>query len=162
MTNVRTFFAGAGTAILLIGAGFSGGLILARTAMEPAAVTSNSAVADRLPPARIILPASAEAASPPQPPSTTVAAPAADPAPRLIQANEVQQSPERDRTAERAERRKAEADERERRKRVAVRKAKRDAARLAKQQQEQQQVPGIMAFGRDDEHPPGGGGFFGN
>ena len=162
MTNVRIFFAGAGTAVLLIGAGFSGGLMLARTVMEPVTATSNSAVTDRLPPARVILPASAEAASPPQPPSTTVAAPAAEPAPRLIQANEAQQSPEKERTAERAERRKAEADERERRKRVVERKAKRDAARIAKQQQEQQHVPGIMAFGRDDERPPAGGGFFGN
>jgi type IV secretory pathway VirB10-like protein len=159
MTNARIFFAGVGTAILLIGAGFSGGLMLAKTAMEPVAASSSRAVADRLPPARVILPASAEAASPPQPPFATVAAPEGEPASRLIQTNEVQQSRERDRAAERAERRKAEA---ERRKLVAERKAKRDGARIAKQQQEQQQAPGIMAFGEDDEHPPVRGGFFGN
>ena len=158
MTNAGIFFAGVGTTILLIGAGFSGGLMLAQTAMEPMTAASSRA-AGRLPPARVILPASAEAAEPPQPPSATDATPARESAPQHIQANEVQQSTEWDRAAERAEQRKA--DDRERRKRVAERKAKRDAERLAKQQQEQQ-APGIMAFGRDDEHPPAGGGFFGN
>jgi hypothetical protein len=162
MTNARIFFAGIGTAILLIGAGFSGGLMVAKTAMEPVAASSSRAVANGLPPARVILPASAEAASPPQPPFATVAAPVGEPASRIIQTNEVQQSPERERAAERAERRKAEADQRELRKLVAERKAKRDAARIAKQQQEQQQAPGVMAFARDDEHPPARGGFFGN
>ena len=159
MTSAGVFLAGVGTTILLIGAGFGGGLMLARTAMEPTAAASSPSAAGRLPPARVILPASAEAASPPQPPSATVPA-AAEPSPRLVQTKEVQQSPETGRAAERAERRKA--DEQERRKRVTERKAKRDAARNAKQQHERQQAPGILAFGGDNEHPPAGGGFFGN
>jgi len=61
MSNARTFFAGMGTSVLLLGAGFGGGLMLARTAVEP--VTQNRATAaDRLPSARVILPASAEPA----------------------------------------------------------------------------------------------------
>ena len=160
MTSAGVFLAGVGTTILLIGAGFGGGLMLARTTMEPMAAASGPIAAERLPPARVILPASAEAASPPQPPSATVPEPGAEPSPRLVQTKEVQQLPERDRAAERAERRKA--DEQERRKRVTERKAKREVTRNAKQQHEREQAPGILAFGGDDEHPPGGGGFFGN
>lgn len=161
MTNARIFLAGVGTTILLIAAGFSGGLMFARTAMEPMAATSSRAVADRLPPARVILPGSAEAAAPPQLPPATVAASVVEPAPILIEAN-ADQSPARERAAERSERLKVDANERERRKRVAERKAKRDAARIAKQQQELRQAPSIMAFGRDDERAYAGGGFFGN
>ncbi|NOJ43334.1 hypothetical protein [Bradyrhizobium australiense] len=173
MQHVRIFFAGVGTTILLIGAGLAGGLMLAKTAMEPTAPTSNRFIASPSPPARVILPASAEAATPPEPsvasaphqPGAIAPVPAA--APQVIQAKEVQQAPERDKQAERAERRKAEAEERERRERMADRKARREAARIAKQQhqQEQQQPrpqPGIVAFGGDYEQPRLGGGFFGN
>jgi type IV secretory pathway VirB10-like protein len=154
MTNAGMFFAGVATTILLIGAGFGGGLLLARNAMEPMAVASGPAAADRLPPARVVLPASAAAAEQP-PPSAAVPSPAEETSPGLIQTKEVQQSPERDRAAGRRK-----ADEQERRKRVAERKAKREAARIATKQQPQQ-APGIMAFGRDDE-PARAAGFFGN
>ena len=158
MTNAEMFFAGVGTTILLIGAGFSGGLLLAQTAMEPTAIASGRFAADRLPRARVVLPASAEPAAAPQP-SANPTTPELEPARQPSRANEMQQSPERDKAAQPAERRKA--DEPERRKRVADRKARRNAARTAKLQ-EQQPAPDIVAFGRDDQHPPGGGGFFGN
>jgi len=165
-SSARIFFAGVGTTFFILAVGFGGGLMLAKTAMEPAAPSRS--VVDRLPPARIILPASAETATPSQPPADQptqqqpphqAVAPVEAPAP-TPPVKEAQQAPEKDKQAERAERRKAEAEERARRRKYAERKAKREAARLAMQQQEQvsRQQPGIMAFGRDD----GGGNFFGN
>ena len=164
MTNARIFFAGVGTTVLLIGAGFGGGLMMAKTAMEPAA-PSRTTAAERLPPARVIIPASVEPAPAPTPRAAPEAAQA--PAPQL-QANtvpetEISARAERDKEAERAEKKKAEAAERERRKRVAERKARRDAVRLAKQrqdQQEQQERAPIMAFGGDEQ--PRTTNFFGN
>jgi outer membrane biosynthesis protein TonB len=187
MSNARIFFAGVGTTILLIGTGFGGGLMLARTAMEPVPPSRETA-ADRLQPARIILPASAEAAPPPAPPATEVALP--NPSPPLEHAqtqvpppadvrtekdkraeraeNEKQaERAEKEKQAERAAQRKAEAEERDRRRRYAERKARREAARLKQQHDQQQQDaarqdrPGIMAFGVDDNHD-GPAGFFGN
>src|SRR6185369_2430288 len=125
MTNARIFFAGVGTTILLIGAGFSGGLMLAKTALEPVAPAPHHSAAEPLPPVRIILPSSAEAAAPPQPPSANLVEPARETGPRLFQTSEVQKLSEGDRSAERAERRKAEATEQERRKRTSHQKAKR-------------------------------------
>ena len=162
-SSARVFFAGVGTTFFILASGFGGGLMLAKTAMEPAAPSRS--VVDHLPPARIILPASAQAATPSQPPGDQAAphqagAPVEAPAP-TTHVKEVQQATEKDKQAERAERRKAEAEERARRRKYAERKARREAARLAMQQQEQQvsrQQPGIMAFGRDD----GGSSFSGN
>jgi len=169
MSNTRIFFAGVGTTFLLIGAGFGSGLMFAKTAMDPAAQTRITA-ADKLPPVRVILPASAE----PAPSPLQLATPAADPvpgpqrSPQVIPVSEVEaQAVEKDRHAERAEQRKAEAAERDRRKRTAERKARREAARAQQLQEQQQQDarrqarPGIMAFGGDDE-PSKTGGFFGN
>jgi hypothetical protein len=165
MSNARIFFAGVGTTILLIGAGFGGGLMMAKTAMEPAPQTRATA-ADRLPPARVVLPASSEAATtPPQPEAAVPAAlPQQQAQPPITSATDLSARAEKDNEAERAERRKAEAAEREQRRRLAERKAKREATRLAKQRQDQQQqnpqerAP-IIAFG-GDEQPRSG--FFGN
>ena len=178
MSNARMFFAGIGTTILLIGTGFGGGLMLARTAMEPVPPSRETA-ADRLQPVRIILPASAEAAPRPAPPDTKPVVP--NPSPPVEHAQPdvsppVEVRTEKDKTAERAEKeklaeraaqRKAEAEERERRRRYADRKARREAARLKQQHDQQQQDaarqdrPGILAFGAD-EHRDGPGGLFGN
>ena len=168
MSNAHIFFAGVGTTILLIGAGFSGGLMVAKTAMEPAPQT-RAAAPDRLPPARVVLPASSEAPTTPPPPVTEGAGPAALPQqqaqPPIISATESARA--KDREVEHAEKRKAEAAEREQRRRLVDRKAKREAARLAKQRQDQQQQNAspqerapIMAFGTDEQ--PKMGGFFGN
>jgi outer membrane biosynthesis protein TonB len=155
-SNARIFFAGVGTTFVILAIGFGGGLILAKTAMEPSA--SSRSVADQPPPVRVILPASAEAAMPPQPPVEPAAAP--EPAPPVA-VKETQQALEKEKQIERAERRKAEADERARRNKYAERKARREAARLVNRQQEQQ--PGILAFGGDGDQSRGGAGlFFGN
>jgi len=159
MTNARIFFAGVATTILLIGVGFGGGLMMAKTTMEPAA-PSRTTAAERLPPARVIIPASVEAAPAPTPPAAPMET-AQTPTPQL-QANKgpetnISAPSERDKEAERAEKKKADAAEREHRKRVAERKARREAARLAKQQQER--AP-IMAF--DGDEPPRMTNFFGN
>jgi type IV secretory pathway VirB10-like protein len=173
MSNARIFFAGMGTSVLLLGMGFGSGLMLARTATEP--VTQNRATtADRLPPARVVLPASAEAAPARLAPGETlvatgVSAPQSEERPQLAPARDVQaqsQSTERDRQAERAEKKKPEAEERDRRRRYAERKARREAAR-AKQQQEQQYEarrlqPNIVAFGGNEEQSRVEGSSFGN
>lgn len=156
-SNARVFFAGVGTTFVILAIGFGGGLMLAKTAMEPSA--SSRSIADQLPPVRVILPASAEAAMPPQPPAEPAAAP--EPSPPVMAAKEAQQAFEKEKQIERTERRKAEAEERARRKKYAERKARREAARLVNRQQEQQ--PGILAFGVDGDQSRGGAGsFFGN
>jgi type IV secretory pathway VirB10-like protein len=175
MSNARIFFAGMGISVLLLGVGFGSGLMLASTAMQP--VTQNRATAaDRLPPARVVLPASAEAASArlaPAPVETLVATgvstPQSQERPQLAPARDVQaqsQSTERDKQAERAEKKKPEAEERDRRRRYAERKARREAAR-AKQQPEQQYEarrlqPNIVAFGGNEEQSRIEASSFGN
>lgn len=159
-SNARVFFAGVGTTFFILAIGFSGGLMLAKSAMEPTA--SAPSIADRLPPARIILPASAEAATPS--PSPVEAIPPSQPPTSPVPVKEAQPAPEKDKQVERAERRKAEAEERARRKKYAERKARREAARLAIQQKEQHQArqPGILAFGGDADQSSGAANFFGN
>ncbi len=154
-SNARVFFAGMGTTFIILAIGFSSGLMLAKTTMEPPAPSTS--VAGRVPPARVILPASAEATMPPQPLRETVAAP--EPPSPVTPIKQAQQAPEQDKQAERAERRKAEAEERARRKKYAERKARKEAARL-QQEQERRQQTGILAFGSDDYQRRGGGGFF--
>lgn len=155
-SNTRAFFAGIGTTFVILAIGFGGGLLLANNVMEP---TPSVAAQSTLPtPARIILPASAEAAQPPQP---STAAP--EPAPQVIPTKAIQQPVEQSEPAKRAEQRKADSQQHVRRKKLAERKAKREATRLAIQQQEQHyQRPGIMASGGDNYQQGFGGGFFGN
>jgi type IV secretory pathway VirB10-like protein len=155
-SKTRIFFAGVGTTFFILGIGFGGGLMMAKSTLEP---TTPVRAADRLPPARIILPASAEAAAPPQPPVQTVAL--SEPSPQVMPAKEAQQASERDNKAERTERHNAKAEERARRKKYAERKARREAARMATQHQARQPV-GILAFGGDDNGSSGSGNFFGN
>ncbi len=158
-TSPSSFFVGMGTTFVILAAGFGGGLMFAKSAMEAPTSGTSRHLADQLPAARVVLPTSAEAATPKeQPVASAPPAEPAPPAPTVLPPPEVQQTAEkekdRDRTVERAERRKAEADERTHRKRVAERKARREAERVAKLQrdeQQQRQQPGIMAF--DDEQP---------
>jgi hypothetical protein len=117
--------------------------------------------ADRVPPARVILPSTADAA---QPPSSQPIATA--PEPPLPPSRPVKgaQAPV-ERQVEKVDTRKAEAEQRERRKRYAERKAKWQAERIKRQQPieqgEHQEAP-IMAFGSDEPRRSGGFGFFGN
>jgi hypothetical protein len=166
MSNGRIFFAGVATTVLLLGTGFGGGLMLAKKAMEPV-LQNRLAAADRLPPARVVLPASAQAASTP---TVEAAVPLPAPSPQLearpqvVPAKDVEvqsQPSEKDKQADRAEQRKAEAAER--RRRYAERKAMREAARARQQQEEQaqEQRHGMVAFSAGDEQPRSRG-FFGN
>ena len=156
-SNTRAFFVGVGTTFVILAIGFGGGLLLAKNAVEPTLSVAARSTAGSLPtPARVILPASAEAAQPPQP---SAAVP--EPASQVIRT--IQQPIEQDESAKRADHRKAESQQRERRKRVVERRAKREGIRLAMQQQGQQhQRPGIMASGGDKDQQGFGGGFFGN
>jgi hypothetical protein len=167
-SNARVFFAGVGTTFVILAVGFGGGLMLAKTSLEPS--RPSRSVVDNLPPARVVLAASAEAATPSQAFAQSVAAPES---PQFLLAsgetqraaeNEARQAAERQKqTAERIERRKAE--ERARRKKNAEHKARREAARLALQQQEEQ--PGrsqaaIVALGREDGQARWSGPVFGH
>ena len=175
MSNARTFFAGMGTSVLLLGAGFGGGLMLARTTVEPATQNRATAAADRLPSARVVLPASAEPA-PARLASSPVETLVATGAPtqqsregvQIAPARDVQelsQSTEREKQAERIEKKRPEAEERDRRRRHAERNARREATR-AKQQQEQDEArrlqSNIMAFGGVEEQSRSGTSFLGN
>ena len=182
----HSFFAGIATSVLLLGAGFVGGSMVAQRAMERVPQTQATA-ADQLPPARVVLPSLTERAAAPAPvtpPAAAAAVPSAaaqQPRAEIIPAKDVQNQPtEKENEAKvpmgaqkpverAAEQRKAEAAERERRKRYAERRAKRGAARAKQQQEKQQQLQqgvrqpteraGIMAF---DEEQPRPDGFFGN
>ena len=153
-TNTGAFFVGVGTTFAILAVGFGGGLMMAKTAVEPRPEQLARAPRETSQPVRVILPASAEPAQPPQPSTTTVAE---QPVPPPKEAS----VPER--TLEKVDTHKAEAEERERRKRYAEQKAKRLAER-AKRKQQMEQVehrnPPVMAFGGDESRQSGG--FFGN
>jgi outer membrane biosynthesis protein TonB len=157
-TNTSTFFAGMGTTFVILALGFGGGLMLAKTVMEPR--SEQQARAPSEPPVRVILPASAEPAQPPQlsPTTTTETAP-----PQPVQPP-VKEAVLPVKTVEQVDTRKAEAEEREHRKRSAERKTKRLAAERAKRQQQLEQGQGapVMAFGGNESRQSGGFGFFGN
>lgn len=147
-SNARIFFAGIGTTFLIIGAGFGGGLMFAKSALHDQMPVQTRA-SSQLNPVRVILPTTAEAAEAPQAPQQTATVPV-QPAPPEVKVPEKQ--------VEKVDTRKAEAEERARKKRYAERKARKIAKQMeAKQQVEQR--PGIMAFDGDQ---PRTVGFFGN
>jgi outer membrane biosynthesis protein TonB len=183
----RIFFAGVATTVLLIGAGFSGGVMLGKTAMDiPQAKEQAVASPEKLPPpARVVLPAVTEASVPIpfvpesashiQATAPTVQEPQSKPMPepavlpsKVVPAQK--QDIEKERPAEhQAEARKHSEQrknaERERHRRHAERKAR--AARQEHQEQQQQEEdkqresPGILAFDGGDE-PLRQSGFFGD
>jgi type IV secretory pathway VirB10-like protein len=156
-TNTGAFFVGVGTTVAILAMGFGSGLIMAKTAVEPRAEQQARAPRESSPAVRVILPASAEPAQPPQPSTTTIAAPT-PPAPLIAEASVSEKMPEK------ADTRKADVDERER-KRYAERKTRRLAERAKhRQQMEQGQYrnPPVMAFGADESRQGAGSGFFGN
>jgi hypothetical protein len=141
-SSARIFFAGVGTTFVILSVGFGGGLLIAKSALKEPAGYQARATAEPPSPVRVILPASAEAAQPPQPPQQVAAVQAA-PEP----AKEVQ--PEK--RAEMVDAKKAETELRERRKRYAERKAKREAARARQQLEARERVDApVMAFRGDD------------
>jgi len=153
----RIFFAGVATTFVILAIGFGAGLMLAKASIDPPARSYSSA--DPLPPVRVILPTSAEPALPSQKPVQTAETPPESQ--RDAPVREANQASEKEGLIDRSsERRKAEVDERGRRKKMAERKARREAARLAQEQRSKQQAS-VLAFGQADNQPRGGGGFFG-
>jgi type IV secretory pathway VirB10-like protein len=155
-TNTSTFFAGVGTTFVILALGFSGGVMLTRTIAGPP--SEQQARAPKEPSMRVILPASAEPAQPPQPSSTTreTAPPAQPPVKEAV-------LPEK--TVGKVDIHKAEAEEGERRKQSAERKAKRLADKAKRQHQielSQGHEAPIVAFGGNESRQSGGFGFFGN
>lgn len=141
-SSARIFFAGVGTTFVILGAGFGGGLMMANSALNERGGYQARTAPELPSPVRVILPTTAEAAQPPQPPQqTSVAQPAPEPA----------QAAEPEKRIDKPDARKAEADVRERRKRHAERKARREAARAQQRlERRQHEEAPVMAFGGDD------------
>src|ERR1700712_990052 len=87
-SNARIFLAGIGTTFLIVGAGFGGGLMFAKTALHdsPAQVRAVAHARDSV---RVILPTTAEAAQAPQQP-LPAAEPVSPPAPVIAKVPERQ------------------------------------------------------------------------
>lgn len=154
-TKAGIFFAGVGTTFVILGAGFGGGLLMANSALQESPTYQARVAPSAAPlPVRVILPSTAEAAQPPQPPVQQVAAATPEPAPPQLQPARDPQ-PAAERQVDKTDTKKAEAEEKERRKRYAERRAKRQAVERARRQQ-QQVVQGerrdapVMAFGGDE------------
>lgn len=151
-SNARVFFAGVATTFVVLAVGFSGGLILAKSALHdrPQQLRASSEPALGM---RVILPPSSE-------PARQAAEQSASPEPKqpIQSVQEVQARVEQQ--VEKADPKKTERDLKKERRRYAERKAKRIAAARAHRQLEprEQTVPGIMAFGSYDSRT----GFFGN
>ena len=146
-SGTRIFFAGIGTAFVIIAAGFGGGLMFAKTVLNEPSSKSRASL-HRSEPVRVVLATTAEAAPAPQP---AVIAEQTAPAPEI-------RVPEKQ--VEKINNKKADAEERARNKRYAERKAKRYAARMGiRQVAHSTPQSGILAFGGDDQRM---GSFFGN
>jgi hypothetical protein len=160
-TSAGVFFAGIGTTFVVLGLGFGGGLMMAKSALKEPTGYQARAASETLVPVRVILPNSAQAAQPPQQPQQQSTSP---PEPLVQPAKETQAPVEKQ--VEKADIKKQEAEERERKRRYSERKARRQAEVRARQQRREQQprereeVP-IMAFGGDSS-PRVGSGLFGN
>jgi hypothetical protein len=145
-SNALVFFAGVGTAFVIITAGFSGGLVFTKAAFDDRPAPTR---ADPGPPRmRVILPAYAEPApsAAPESDQSQTEAPAAKP-----EVQPVSEAPTLVAEVSKPDARTAEQQLRVERRRQAERKARKIAAARAKQQLEAQtrQEPRIMAFGGD-------------
>ena len=162
-TSTGAFFAGVATTFVILGVGFGGGLMMAKSALQEPTSRTRASVETERPLVRVILPASNESAQPPQP-SMGAAAPSGL-AQEVRSIKEVNQPVEKQ--VETADSKRAEAEERERKRRYAERKRSVRLDARARQQQRRQQQPReqasapVMAFGGDDP-PRLGGSFFGN
>jgi len=135
-SNATIFFAGVGTTLIILGAGFGSGLFMANSALkEPASVQARAK--EEVPaPIRVVLPSSAQAAEP-KPVIQQAEQPAAPTTQGLAPVKEVQTPPDKEKTDK-----KADADKR--RKRIAERKARRLAARRNHQE------PPVLAYSGDE------------
>jgi hypothetical protein len=164
--STGSFFAGVGTTFVALAVGFGGGLMIAKSALQEPGGYQSRAASAALPPVRVVLPDSAEAAQPTQQPQQQAFSlpeatqPPSPTQPAIQLAKQVQAPPEKPDT------RQPKAEERERKRRYSERKARRQAAVRTHEQREQRQPresegPPIMAF--DGDSSPGfGGTLFGN
>jgi hypothetical protein len=155
----RVFFAGVGTTFFILAVGFGGGLILAKSVFHDERLRPRANAADQLSPVRVILPAFAEAAQPPQ--GLQAASPAiVATEPRVQPVKETRDAAAK--SVEKTSTLKAEAEVSERSRRSAKRKARKLAAARVNQRMKQQQHPqerrdaGIMASGGEESTRMGG------
>ena len=170
-SSTRAFFAGIGTTFVILGVGFGGGLMVAKTALNDTPGRTRLA-AHQIEPARVVLPTTAEAAPTPEP-----AALPPEPASVEVIAPEQQVEKVDLKKPEAVDTKKADAEERARKKRYAERKARKIAAKQkmdTKHQIEPKQQleatpeteparapqPAMMAYGWEDQ--PRQISFFGN
>jgi len=151
-SSARIFFAGVGTTFAILIVGFGGGLMMAKSAVQdrPVQLRANS---EQPPGVRVVLPASAEPATP-----ASERPAAVEPIPQIQPVQNVRAAAEQQ--VETPDPKKAKSDLKAERRRYAERKAKRIAAARARLQLEPQQrtEPSIMAFGGDVSRTS----FFGN
>ena len=151
VSSMRIFFAGVGTTFLILGVGFGGGLLMAKSALKEPTGYQARATVEPSPPVRVILPTSAETAQPPQPLQQVAS---------VSSAPEPLKEVEPEKRVEKIDTKKAEAEVRERRKRYVERKARREAARARHQLEARARVDApVLAFGGEDTSRVG---FFGN
>lgn len=148
-STARVFFAGIGTTFLIIGAGFGGGIMFAKSALHNTPPAQTRAASHAFDPVRVVLPTTAEAAEAPQqapaPVQAAVETKAATPDVAV---------PEKQ--IEKVEVKKPNSDERARKKRYAERKARRAMRQMeARQTEPRSAEPRIMAFDSDEPARPG-------
>lgn len=139
-SNARIFFAGVGTTFVILGVGFGCGAFVANSALKDPTQQARTSAEPPIP-VRVILPASAETAQPPQnSPQTPQQVTAAEPAPEPVKAV----MPEK--RVDKLDTERPATAARERRKRYTERKAKREATRAKQRFEPGEEVP-VMAFG---------------
>lgn len=156
-TGAGAFFAGIGTTFVILAAGFGGGLLTARSALNEPSGLQHRSIGEAPPPVRVVLPSSAEAAQPsPQLAQRQTSAQPTEMPPAPEPAKQVQLPVEKQ--VEKAETRKADAEDRDRKRRYTERKARRAAEARARRDQQRAPQPEapVMAFGGDSSSQYGG------
>jgi hypothetical protein len=150
-SSARIFFAGVGTTFAILIVGFGGGLMMAKSAVHdrPAQLRASS---EQPPGVRVVLPASAEAAT-----RASERTAAVEPTPQIQPVQNLQAPVEQVATPDP---KKTKSELKAERRRYAERKARRTAAARARLQIEPQQQtePSIVAYGGDVSRTS----FFGN
>lgn len=155
-TSAGAFFAGIGTTFVILAAGFGGGLLTARSALNEPTGVQHRSIGEAPTPVRVVLPSSAEAAQPSPQLAQRQTSIQHTEMPTSEPARQVQLPAEKQ--VEKAEARKADAEDRDRKRRSAERNARRAAEARARRDQRrapQQEAP-VMAFGGDNSSQYGG------
>jgi hypothetical protein len=155
-TGAGAFFAGIGTTFVILAAGFGGGLLTARSALDEPSGLQHRSIGEAPTPVRVVLPSSAEAAQPS--PQLAQQQTSAQQTEMPLPPEPAKQVQPVEKQVEKAETRKADAEDRDRKRRYAERKARRAAEARARRDQQrapQQEAP-VMAFGGDNSFQYGG------